>query len=182
MKKLKIHTLETVPEGSKSLLEKSIKSTGMIPGLHGVLAESPSVLEGYQKLHELFMNSSFNAEELTVVWQSLNVEHDCHYCVPTHTMIANRMKVNPKLTEALRSRDAMPTEKLQALHDTTISIVRKRGRISDSELEAFYSAGYAERQVLEIILGLAQKTISNYTNHIVNTPLDKPFEKFAWNK
>lgn len=182
MRTLKIHNLETAPEESKHLLENSIKSTGMIPGLHGILAESPSTLEGYQKLHELFMNSSFNKEELTVVWQTLNVEHECHYCVPAHTMIANLMKVDPKLTEALRNREAMPTAKLQALQDTTLSIVRNRGRISDSELENFYNAGYAQRQVLEIILGLAQKTISNYTNHIANTPLDKPFEKLAWNK
>lgn len=182
MNTLKIHNLETAPEGSKHLLENSIKSTGMIPGLHGILAESPSTLEGYQKLHELFMNSSFNKEELTVVWQTLNVEHECHYCVPAHTMIANLMKVDPKLTEALRNREAMPTEKLQALQDATLSIVRNRGRISDSELEAFYSVGYEQRQVLEIILGLAQKTISNYTNHIAKTPLDKPFEKLAWSK
>lgn len=182
MSTLKIHNLETAPEGSKLLLEKSIKSTGMIPGLHGILAESPSTLEGYQKLHELFMNSSFNAEELTVVWQTLNVEHECHYCVPAHTMIANLMKVDPKLTEALRNREAMPTDKLQALHDTTLSIVRNRGRISDSELEHFYTAGYGQQQLLEIILGLAQKTISNYTNHIANTPLDKPFEKLVWKK
>ncbi len=179
---LKIHTVETAPAGSKKLLEKSLKVAGIIPCLHGILAESPSVLEAYQKLYELFLGSSFNAEELTVVWQTLNVEHECGYCVPAHTMIANRMKVAPSLTEALRNGEPMPTEKLQALHNTTLSIVRNRGRISDLELETFYTAGYGERQVLEIILGLAQKTISNYTNHIANTPLDKPFEKFAWTK
>ena len=37
-------------------------------------------------------------------------------------------------------------------------------------------------QVLDIILGLSQKIISNYTNHIANTPVDAPFEKFAWTK
>lgn len=182
MKTLKIHNLETAPEGSKHLLEQNMKSTGRISGLFGILAESPSTLEAYQKLHQLFMNSSFNEEELTVVWQTLNVEHECHYCVPAHTIIANMMKVDPKLTEALRNSETMPTEKLQALQDTTLSIVRNRGRISDSELEAFYNAGYEPRQVLEIILGLAQKTISNYTNHIANTPLNKSLEKYAWSK
>jgi len=76
----------------------------------------------------------------------------------------------------------MPNEKLQALKDTTLSIVRNRGRISDTELEAFYAAGYGERQVLDIILGIAQKTMSNYTNHIANTPVDEPFQKFTWSK
>ena len=74
MSTLKIHTIETAPEGSKKLLNKSLKAFGMVPGLHGVLADSPETLDAYQKLHELFSNSSFNNEELTVVWQTINVE------------------------------------------------------------------------------------------------------------
>jgi len=182
MSTLKVHTIESAPQESKSSLEASVKSFGMLPNLHGVLAGSPGTLEGYKTLHSLFANSSFNEEELTVVWQTLNVEHECHYCVPAHTGIAHMMKVAPELTEALRNGEAMPNEKLQALHETTLSIVRNRGRISDAELEKFYAAGYGERQVLEIILGIAQKTISNYTNHIANTAIDEPFQKFEWSK
>ena len=182
MSTLKIHTLESAPEESKALLQDSIKAYGMLPNLHAVLAESPGLLEAYKTLHTLFENSSFNAEELTVVWQSINVEHACHYCVPGHTGIAHMMKVDPALTEALCNREAMPTEKLQILQDTTLSIVRNRGVISDEELDRFYAAGYTQQNVLEIILGLSQKVISNYTNHIANTPVDKPFEKFAWTK
>jgi len=182
MSTLKIHTIETAPEASKPLLEKSLKGFGMIPGLHGVLASSPKTFEAYQKLHELFQDSSFNNDELTVVWQTINVEHECHYCVPAHTGIAHMMKVDAALTEALRNSTVIPNEKLQVLQDTTLSIVRNRGRISDAELEKFYAVGYGEQQVLEIILGAAQKTISNYTNHIANTPVDEPFKKFAWTK
>lgn len=154
----------------------------MLPGLHGVLASSPEALEAYQKLHSLFESSSFNAEELTVVWQTINVEHECHYCVPAHTAIAHMMKVDAGITEALRNREAMPNEKLQVLHDTTLSMVRNRGNISAAEINKFYAAGYTERNLLDIILGLAQKTMSNYTNHIANTPIDEPFKKFAWKK
>lgn len=182
MSTLKVHTIESAPEGSKSQLEASVKGFGMLPGLHGVLAGSPQALEGYKTLHGLFAASSFNAEELTVVWQSINVENECHYCVPAHTGIAHMMKVDAALTEALRNGEAMPNDKLQILQDTTLSIIRNRGRILDAELEAFYAAGYEERQVLDIILGVAQKTISNYTNHIANTPVDEAFQKFAWTK
>jgi len=168
MSTLKIQTIESAPSESKKSLEQSVKAFGMLPNLHGVLATSPQVLEAYKML--------------TVIWQTINIEHECHYCVPAHTAVAHMMKVDPTLTEALRNREAMPNEKLQILHNTTLSIVRNRGRISDSELETFYKVGYEERQVLEIILGLAQKTISNYANHIANTPIDTPFEKFAWSK
>lgn len=182
MSTLTVHTIETAPEESKASLENSVKAFGMLPNLHGVLSESPQLLEAYKNIHQLFSNSSFNAEELTVVWQTINVEHECHYCVPAHTAIAHMMKVDPAITEALRNGDAMPNEKLQVLQDTTLSIVRNRGRISDEELEKFYAVGYGQRQVLDIILGISQKVISNYTNHIANTPVDEPFQKFAWTK
>lgn len=180
MTTLKVQTIESAPEASKPLLEQSLKSFGMIPGLHGVLASSPQILEAYQTLHKLFTESSFNAEELTVVWQTINVEHECHYCVPAHTGIANMMKVDSELSEALRNRTEMPNEKLQVLHDFTLKVVRNRGHVTQEDLDTFYAAGYGEQQVLEVILALSQKVISNYTNHIANTPVDEPFQQFAW--
>ncbi|UJF22280.1 carboxymuconolactone decarboxylase family protein [Shewanella sp. OMA3-2] len=180
MSKFTIHNLETVPAQSKALLEQSQKAYGMVPNLHGVLAESPGIFEAYQTLHTLFTESSFNADELTVVWQTINVEHGCTYCVPAHTGIAEMMKVDSALSDALRNREAMPNAKLQALHDTTLLVVRNRGILSDAEMDAFFAAGYGQRQLLEIILGLSQKVISNYVNHLAHTPVDAPFKKFAW--
>ena len=148
MTKLTIHTIESSPEASKSELEKSLKTNRMLPNLHGVLASSPQTLEAYQTLHQLFMNTSFDAEELTVVWQGVNVEHGCSYCVPAHTGIAHSMKVDPALTEALRNQEPMPTPKLQTLLDMTLTIVRNRGHVSQEDLDQFYAAGYGEQQVL----------------------------------
>ncbi|MCL7763788.1 carboxymuconolactone decarboxylase family protein [Polaribacter sp. Z014] len=182
MTTLKIHNIETAPEASKALLETSKKAYGMIPGLHGVLAESPQIFEAYQTLHQLFTDTSFNAEELTVVWQTINVEHACHYCVPAHTGIAKMMKVDDAITEALRTETPLANPKLEALRTLTLIITRNRGHVSQEELDAFYAAGYGEKQVLEIILGLSQKVISNYTNHIANTPVDAAFKAFSWSK
>lgn len=182
MSTFKIHNLETAPEGSKPLLQNSLKSFGMIPNMHGVLAESPGALEAYQRLHDLFQNSSFTKEELTVVWQTINVENGCDYCVPAHTGIANMMKVDPALTEALRTKSELKDEKLKALQDFTLSVLHNRGWVSKEELQEFYGQGYNRRHVLEVVLGLAQKVISNYSNHIAETPVDKAFQKYEWHK
>ena len=115
MSKFTLHTVETAPEKSKAILEGAKKQMGVVPGLYAAMAESPEILKAYTQLHQLFTATSFNAEELTVVWQTINVEHECHYCVPAHTGIAHSMKVDAALTEALRNQEAMPTEKLQAL-------------------------------------------------------------------
>ncbi|WP_405198425.1 carboxymuconolactone decarboxylase family protein [Christiangramia sp. LLG6405-1] len=178
---LTVHTKESAPEGGKALLEKSEKAYGNVPNLHAVLAGSPQLLDAYQQLHELFSNSSFDKDELTVVWQTINVEHECHYCVPAHTAIAKAMKVDDAISDALRDKTELPSEKLEVLRNTTLTLTKNRGNISKSEIQEFYDAGYSQRQLLDIVLGLSQKVISNYTNHIAETPIDKGFEPFKWN-
>jgi len=182
MSNFKIHTIDTVPAESKALAEGSIKANGMLPNLHAVMAEAPGLFEGYQVLHKLFTESSFDAEQMTVVWQTINVEHECTYCVPAHTAIAGMMGVDSAITEALRNQTAMPTDKLQVLHETTLAMVRSRGNLSQDEITKFFDAGYTQRQLLEIVLGMAQKVMSNYTNHLAETPVDAPFQSFAWKK
>ena len=175
-----LHTIDTAPQAAKPLLEKSQQAFGMVPNLHAVMAQAPTLLEGYQILHELAQKTSFNAEELTVVWQAINVEHGCHYCVPAHTGIAKSMKVRNDLIEELRNNETLSDAKLNVLKQTVLAVTRGRGHIENAQLEAFYAAGYEHQQLLEIILILAQKVMSNYTNHVANTPVDKPFEMFAW--
>jgi hypothetical protein len=70
----------------------------MIPGLHGVLA-APVYLKP-TRIHELFVNTSFNEEELTVV-QTINVEHAV--ITVRRTQAAAMMKVDETITEALRN-------------------------------------------------------------------------------
>lgn len=177
-----LHTQESAPAASKELLDDSLKSWGMIPNLHAVMAESPNVLKAYKLLHDLFQDTSFNNEELTVVWQTINVENKCSYCVPAHTGIAKMMNVDDAIIDALREGRELPDSKLQVLHETTLALLRDRGRPDKETLAAFYQAGYENCQLLEIVLGISQKVMSNYINHLADTPLDKAFEAFTWSK
>lgn len=176
------HTAETAPEAVRDRLIASEKAYGFLPGLYQVMSDAPQLLETYQKTHEAFVSTSLNNTELTVVWQAINVEHDCHYCVPAHTGIAHSMGVDADVTEALRNETPLADAKLEALRDFTLQMVRKRGNVSEADLEAFYAAGYGSRQVLEIILGISQKVLSNYTNHVARTDVDPAFQPFAWSK
>jgi len=180
MTEFTLHDETTAPYDSKLLLAKSKAAFGMIPGLHAVMAEAPGLLEAYQRIHELFMDSSFDKDELTVVWQTINVENACHYCVPAHTGIAKSMGVDDAITDALRNNTPLPNAHLEALRDFTLALVRNRGHVDDDEVQAFLDAGYTKRQILEVLLGYSQKVMSNYTNHLANTPVDKAFQKFEW--
>jgi uncharacterized peroxidase-related enzyme len=175
-----LHSVDTAPEASRSLLQASERAYGMIPNLHAVMAEAPAVLEAYQTLDALFNRTTLTPEERTVVWQAINVEHGCHYCVPAHTAIARQMKVADGIIEAVRNSTPLADARLEALRDTTLKLVRQRGRLSAGGVEAFLDAGFDRRQLLEVVLGVAQKTLSNYVNAIAGTPLDEPFKRFEW--
>ncbi len=173
------YEIDTAPAEVQAELEISKKAFGFVPGLHKALAASPQVLKIYKHLHTEFQNSSFNNTELTVVWQTINYYHQCSYCLPAHTGIAHMMKVDPAIIDALSKGEALEDPKLRALQSTTRAIVDQRGQLSESQLDSFYSAGYGNQQLLEILLGLAQKVLSNYTNHLAKTPVDDAFLEFT---
>ena len=177
-----IHTLDTAPEAGKPLLETSLKNNGRIPGLHGTMADAPPLLAAYGEAHRQFLATSLTDEEKTVVWQTVNVEQNCNYCVPAHTGIAKMMKVDDAITDALRNETPLPTAKLEALRSFTLQVVRERGFVAEADTQAFLDAGFTTTNILEIILGVAQKVMSNYVNHFAQTPVDQVFQKYAWEK
>lgn len=177
-----IYAIDDAPAEARPILEGAKKEMGMVPNLYGAMAESPAILKGYKELSALFTQSSLNADEVTVVWQTVNVENACHYCVPAHTAIAKQMGVSDDITQALRDEKPLADAKLQALRTFTLAMVRERGNPDDATLNAFFSAGYDKQAVLDVILGIAMKTLSNYTNHVAKTPLDESFKPLAWEK
>ena len=61
-------------------------------------------------------------------------------------------------------------------------MVRERGNVTEAQLQTFFGAGYSHRAVLDVVLGLAQKTMSNYINHMAETPVDDVFKPLAWSR
>ncbi|WP_412546625.1 carboxymuconolactone decarboxylase family protein [Maricaulis sp. MIT060901] len=175
-----LHTPESAPEGSQPFLENSLNGFGFIPNLHAVMAESPATLEAYQTIGGLFSRSSLNAVEQNVVWLTINVEHNCHYCVPAHTGIAHMQNVPEDVISALRENRELPDAKLEALRQFTLSSLRNRGVVEKAEVEVFLAAGYTRANLLDVVLGLSHKVLSNYLNHFADTPVDERFQQFDW--
>lgn len=182
MKRFDIHTIDTAPEGSKPLLQKSQQSFGMIPNLHGVMAESPQMLEAYQTMGNIAAQSSLTTEQRHVVLLAINVANRCHYCVPAHTMLAKKDGVEDATIDAIREERAIDDETLEALRLFTIDVVEKRGFVDDTDVEAFLNAGYSKANLLDVILVVSYKVLSNYVNHFAETPIDEPFAKFQWDE
>ncbi len=175
------HDPETAPEKSKPLLKQLLAQSGP-NGFYAVTAASPETLRAYAALHQAFSASSLTNEEKTVVWQTINVENECHFCVPAHTYMARAMKVSDAVSNALRDETPLPTAKLEALRAFTLLMLCNHGNASDADIAAFLDAGYTRQNMLEVVLGMAQKTISNYVNHLARIPVDPQYETYAWTK
>ena len=177
-----LHDEATAPEASQSGLSATRKNFGMIPNLERVMASAPQLLQGYSCLWDLFEETTLTPIERQVVYLTANYENECDYCVPWHSLLAEETGMPAAEIEALREGADMHDVKLEALRKFTRSLVANRGKISEAERDAFFTAGYTAVHALEVVLGLAVKTMSNYTNSIAGTPLDKEVKKFVWHK
>lgn len=177
-----IHTPESAPTDSKEILEHTKTSFGMIPNLEGVMATSPSLLKSYSFMWDEFENTDLTPIERQIVYQVCNFENTCKYCVPWHTLLSRKAGMDSQDIEALRNGSPLNSPKHEALRVFTKEVVLQRGKISQHTLSNFISAGYTSQNALEVIMGVAIKTMSNYTNSIAATPLDSQVQNFVWKK
>lgn len=175
------HDLDSVSDDGREILETVNKEYGFIPNLIGKMVESPELAKAYLEIGKIFENTSFDATEQQVVLLAVSRYNECEYCVSAHSSIADMNDVPEDVVDAIRNDKPIGDDKLEALRKFTTRVVDKRGWVDDSDVEAFLDAGYGRRQVLEVIVGVGMKTLSNYTNHIAGTKLDDAFEKTAWN-
>jgi len=174
-------TEENAPEGSRAILSSTKARLGKVPNMYANLANSPGLLSTYLAGYDRFRKESgFNPLEQEVVFLAISRFHDCTYCVAVHSAVADLNKVPTEVIDAIRDGKPLDDPKLAALHDFTTQVVATRGRPAADELDRFLSVGYAETKVLEIILAVAVKTISNFTNHFFETLLDDAFASRSW--
>lgn len=175
-----IHTSESAPDGAKPYLDAAQAKFGMVPNLLGVLANAPAALASYLAVSGELDGSSLTPVELQVVLITTSVENGCEYCVSVHSAIANMAKMPDDALTSLRAGEDPADPRLGALARFTRHVVADRGWVDRDEVQAFLSAGFTAPQVLEVVTGVALKTVSNYTNHLAETPLDLAFEGQRW--
>ena len=172
--------VETAPEKSRPILENIQKSFKFIPNLFGVFANSPVLLEGYVGLEKTFDKGSLSAVERQIILLSASVENSCGYCMAAHsTLLKAFMHVPAEVVSAVRADQPVSDSKLEALIALTKEIVTERGHVSAQVMDKFLAAGYRKDQVLEVLIGVALKTMSNYLDHISPTELDPAFQSEA---
>jgi uncharacterized peroxidase-related enzyme len=180
MTEFNVHTQETAPADSKPILESVQKAYGFLPNLMATFAESPVALEAYAALSGIFDKSNLTPTERQIVLMTNNRLNGCTYCMAAHTTISQMQGVPADVIAALRNGTPIADPKLQALLTFATQVNEQRGHLGQTDLDAFFAAGYTKENVLEVIVGTGLKVLSNYTNHIAETPIDDAFKENVW--
>ncbi|MEM8617673.1 MAG: carboxymuconolactone decarboxylase family protein [Pseudomonadota bacterium] len=180
MAKFPVHTAQTAPQGSANALAAFEKRLGFVPSLFGVFAENPAVLDAYTTLQGFVGRSGLSPLEREVVLMTSNVENQCHFCVAAHSTMDEKAGLDMDVIYAIRDGRRIKDPRLEALRQFTRKVVIDRGFVSDGDVQAFLASGWTKADVLAVILGVSLKVLSNYTNHVAETPVDDAFAKHVW--
>ncbi len=177
------HDQNTISQAARPLMARSIETYGFFPTLHALLANSPAAYKAYLETFSWFENETeFSALEQQVVFMTSNVFNECAYCIPGHTYLMKAQNMPDDVIEALRNDKPISDPKLEALRVFTKLLLQTRGHVGDEALQAFFVAGYTQHHALDILVGLASKLISNFTNAMSHNPPEPATLEYAWRK
>jgi uncharacterized peroxidase-related enzyme len=173
---------ETAVEQARLLLQTAKRQNGMIPNMYLFMANVPGLLSTYMHGYEMFRKESgFTPAEQEVVFLTISHENECAYCMAAHSVLADMKSNVPRdVTEAIRTGNVIADARLRALSEMARAMLVKQGKPDPEDVSQFISAGFTEKHILGIVLAIAVKTISNYSNHLFDMPLDAVFQAREW--
>ena len=167
----------TAPESMRPVLAGIAQSLGFVPNLFATFAHSPTLFSGYLAADGAWTKGSLTAVERELVLLTASVTNDCTYCSAAHSLILKAMlKADPAIVAAIRAAQPLADPRQDALVRLVREIVAERGHAKPATVQNFLAAGWRADQVLEVLLGIALKTISNYAHHLTQVAVDAPFQ------
>ena len=176
-----VHTIDTAPEGSRDTLRHVQQTFGMIPNLAACMAESPTLLRSFFAVRDLYAQGTLGPIDIQVLSLTNAFENGCAWCMAFHSAAALKAGLAEEDVDRLRAGLPPADSRLRALSELSRAMVRHRGNVGNSDLEAFYAAGFNRAQALEVVLGVAFSVMANFSGHLVHAPLGV-FEPHAWSK
>jgi uncharacterized peroxidase-related enzyme len=167
---------ERGPANSRPFLDQVKKSFGFVPNLFAVFANSPVLLEGYLALNAAYEKATLTPVERQLVLLAASVANHCDYCMAAHsTVLKGMLGVSADIVAAVRANRPLANRRYGALVNLSGAMVITRGEVPEHALNAFFDAGYRSEQVAEVLVGVALKTLSNYTSHLSPPDIDAAF-------
>lgn len=172
MNHFKILTREEVSQKNQLLFDNMKAQMGMVPNLYTVLANSENALETYLNLENAL--TSLTGKEVEIVNLVVSQANNCNYCLSAHTLIAKSTGFNSQEIIDVRSSNPLNDAKLDVLARITKALIENRGYIDATLLEEFFNAGFTKEKLVDVIMLIGDRTISNLLFAVSNVPVDFP--------
>ncbi len=172
---------DTAEGAAAGILAGARDQLGFVPNMYAAMANMPAVLESYAASYAAFRETAgFTPAEQETVFLTISQANGCHYCIAAHSMLADKMSgVTKGALEALRRGDKPTDVRLGALSEFTRKMTLLRGAVEKDDVDCFLAAGFTNKHVFGVILAIACKTFSNYTNHLAGTEVDAAMAAYA---
>jgi uncharacterized peroxidase-related enzyme len=172
MKSVQVPTREQVSETNQVLFDTLKKNIGSVPNLFAVFAHSENALGSYLALSGA--KTSLKAKEKEVINLVVSQVNDCAYCLAAHTAISKMQGFTDEQIVEIRKGGASFDAKFDALAKLAKSIAENKGHADEQSIENFYAAGYSEGSLIDVVLVVGDKTITNYMYALTHIPIDFP--------
>ena len=167
-----VPTREEVSPANQAIFDKLEKQVGFVPNLYAYYAKNDTALSDYLALNG--RRSSLKNKEKEAINLVTSQVNGCDYCLAAHTTIGKMNGLNDAQILEIREGSASFDPKLDALVRFTYSTVNNRGRADENAIGAFFAAGYTEANLIDVVMMIGDKTISNYIHNLTGFEIDFP--------
>jgi uncharacterized peroxidase-related enzyme len=167
-----VPTRDTVSEANKAIFDKLQSGLGMVPNLYATLAHSPTALGDYLTLQN--RKSSLKAKEREVINLVVSQVNECEYCLAAHTALGKMNGFSDPQILEIRHGEAPFDARLNALAKFVRSVVERRGKPTDEATAALVNAGYSRENIVDIVITIGDKVITNFLHGVTKVPVDFP--------
>lgn len=172
MRTFNVPTREEVSPNNQAIFDNLEKAVGFVPNLYATYAYSQNALGNYLTLAN--SKTSLSAKEKEVVNLAVSQVNECNYCLAAHTAIGKMNGFTDEQILELRTGRASFDSRLNALAGLAKDITENRGATSEAALDQFFAAGYTKESLIDTIVMVGDKTISNYVHKTTDVPIDFP--------
>ncbi len=172
MNTIQAPTRDQVSPANQALFDQLKKGLGMVPKLYATLALSEHALGNYLALQNA--KSSITGKAREVVNLVVSQVNSCPYCLAAHTVIGGLVGFKPEQIIEIRRGDASWDPKLDALAKLVKNIASERGHADPARVQAFFDAGWTPENLVDVIVVIGDKTVTNYLHATTQVPVDFP--------
>ena len=172
MNPIHVPTRDDVSPANQALFDSLQKGLGMVPNLYATLAHSNHALATYLALQNA--KSSIVGKAREVVNLVVSQVNGCQYCLAAHTVIGGMVGFKPEQIIEIRRGGASFDARLDALTKLVKSIATERGHADPALLQAFFDAGWTPENLVDVIVVIGDKTVTNYLHATTQVPVDFP--------